>query len=128
MIFLDTNILIEYLKGNKSLIQSYHFEEMFISDIVLMELYQGAKNKSDLNFIVKEVASFKVLKTNDEIITLATALVKEYNLSHNMKMMDAIIAATVLVYDIRLMSLNRKDFAYLDGVDLVWKSPINQHH
>ena len=119
MIFLDTNILIEYLKGNKSLIEPYGMEELFISDIVVMELYQGAKNKSDLNFIAKEIAIFKILKTNDEIIKLATVLVKEYNLSHNMKMMDAIIASTVLVYDIKLMSLNRKDFVYLDGIELV---------
>jgi len=123
MIFLDTNILIEYLKGNKSLIEPYRMEELFISDIVVMELYQGAKNKSDLNFIAKEIAVFKILKTNDEIIKLATALVKEYNLSHNMKMMDAIIASTVLVYDIKLMSLNRKDFIYLEGIELVWKKP-----
>jgi predicted nucleic acid-binding protein len=34
-------------------------------------------------------------------------------------MMDAIIASTVLVYDIKLMSLNRKDFIYLDGIELV---------
>jgi predicted nucleic acid-binding protein len=119
MIFLDTNILIEYLKGNKLLIEPYRMEELFISDIVVMELYQGAKNKSDLNFIAKEIAIFKILKTNDEIIKLATELVKEYNLSHNMKMMDAIIASTVLVYDIKLMSLNRKDFIYLDGIELV---------
>lgn len=84
-----------------------------------MELYQGAKSKSDLNFIAKEIAAFKILKTNDEIIKLATVLVKEYNLSHNMKMMDAIIASTVLVYDIKLMSLNRKDFIYLEEVELV---------
>ena len=119
MIFLDTNILIEYLKGNKSLIEPYRMEELFISDIVVMELYQGAKNKSDLNFIAKEIAVFKILKTNDEIIKLATTLVKEYNLSHNMKMMDAIIASTTLVYDIKLMSLNRKDFIYLEGIELV---------
>jgi predicted nucleic acid-binding protein len=119
MIFLDTNILIEYLKGNKSLIEPYRCEELFISDIVVMELYQGAKNKSDLNFIVKEIAIFKVLKTNDEIIRLATALVKEYNLSHNMKMMDAIIASTTMVYDIKLMSLNWKDFKYLSEIELV---------
>ena len=43
MIFLDTNILIEYLKGNISIIEPYLLEELFISDIVLMELYQGAK-------------------------------------------------------------------------------------
>ncbi len=37
MIFLDTNILIEYLKGNKSLIETYNLSELFISDIVVME-------------------------------------------------------------------------------------------
>jgi len=35
-----------------------------------------------------------------------------------MKMMDAIIASTVMVYGIKLMSLNRKDFRYLDEVEL----------
>ena len=119
MIFLDTNILIEYLKGNTSIIEPYLLEELFISDIVLMELYQGAKNKSDLNFIVKKIKPFKILKTNDEIIKLATLLVKEYHLSHSMKMMDAIIASTVMVYGIKLMSLNRKDFKYLEGVELL---------
>jgi predicted nucleic acid-binding protein len=119
MIFLDTNIIIEYLKGNTSLIDRYSIEDLFINDIVLMELYQGARNKSDLNFISKKVAVFKILQTNDEIIKLATALLKEYNLSHNMKMMDAIIAATVLVYDIKLMSLNKKDFIYLQDIELI---------
>ncbi|CAA6802930.1 MAG: Unknown protein [uncultured Sulfurovum sp.] len=45
MIFLDTNILIEYLKGNKSIISQYSPNELFINDIVVMELYQGAKAK-----------------------------------------------------------------------------------
>jgi hypothetical protein len=119
MIFLDTNIIIEYLKGNHSFIEPYRVEELFISDIVVMELYQGAKNKSDLNFISKEISIFKILKTNDEIIRLATALIKKYNLSHNLKMMDAIIASTALVYDIELMSLNKKDFIYLDELKLI---------
>ena len=119
MIFLDTNILIEYLKGNRDILRDYNLEELFISDIVIMELYQGARNRSDLNFIAKEISIFKILKTNDEIIKLATILVKEYNLSHNMKMMDAIIASTSMVYNIKFMTLNRKDFVYLTEIELV---------
>ncbi|WP_069471710.1 type II toxin-antitoxin system VapC family toxin [Candidatus Marithrix sp. Canyon 246] len=119
MIFLDTNILIEYLKGNKSLIKSYSLNELFISDIVVMELYQGAKSKQDLKFIINEIAVFKILKTNNEIIKLATLLVKEYNLSHNLKMMDAIIASTAMVYNIPLMTLNLKDFRYIYELELV---------
>jgi len=119
MIFLDTNIVIEYLKGNTELIRPYDRGQLFISDIVIMELYQGARSKSDLNFIASEIAVFKILTTHEEIIKLATQLIKAYNLSHNLKMMDAIIAATALVYDIPLMTLNRKDFAYMDNVILL---------
>ena len=78
MIFLDTNILVEYLKRDKSLIGAYSLDELFISDIVLMELYQGARSKQDLKFIVNEVSIFKILKTNDEIIKLATLMEKFY--------------------------------------------------
>jgi len=119
MIFLDTNILIEYLKGNKAPINAYSLEELFISDVVIMELYQGARNKSDLNFIIKEIADFKVLQTHSQIMQLSTQLLREYNLSHNLKMMDAIIASTAMVYDMPLMSINKKDFKYLDGLRLV---------
>ncbi len=119
MILLDTNILIEYLKGNKSFIEPYHFEELFINDIILMELYQSAKSKSDLNFIIKNISDFKILKSHNEIIKLATSLLKEYNLSHNMNMTEAIIASTAMVYDMKLMSLNRKDFIYLNDLNLI---------
>ena len=118
MIFLDTNIIIEYLKGNDNFISAYKLEEMFINDIVLMELYQGAKSKEDLNFIIKNISQFKVLNTTHEIVKLSTMLVKRYNLSHNLKILDAIIASTSLVYNLELLSLNQKDFRYIDGLKL----------
>jgi predicted nucleic acid-binding protein len=46
MIFIDTCIVIEFLKNNKFL-SEYNPDNLFISDIVVMELYQGARNKSD---------------------------------------------------------------------------------
>jgi len=44
MIFIDTCIVIEYLK-EKTFLSKYNLDELFISDIVVMELYQGAMNK-----------------------------------------------------------------------------------
>jgi len=117
MIFIDTNIIIEYLK-NKDFLANYNLQELFINDIVIMELYQGARNKNDLAFIKKEIAIFQVLKTNQEIITLAQQIIEKYSLSHNMKIMDALIAATAMVYDLELMTLNQKDFKYLTQLNL----------
>ncbi len=117
MIFIDTNIVIEYLKNNDFL-AGYNFDDLFINDIVVMELYQGARNKSDLAFIKKEITVFQILNMHQEIISLAKQIVEKYGLSHNMKIMDALIAATVMVYDLELMTLNRKHFQFLSQLKL----------
>ena len=117
MIFVDTNIVIEYLK-NKTFLENYDFENLFINDIVVMELYQGARSKSDLAFIKNEIALFQILNTHQEIITLAKQIVEKYGLSHSMKIMDALIAATAMVYDLELMTLNHKHFRFLPQLKL----------
>jgi len=118
MIFIDTCIVIEYLK-EKAFLSKYNLNELFISDIVVMELYQGAMNKNDLAFIKKEIAVFRILNTNNEIISLSKQIVEKYNLSHNIKIIDAIIAATVMVYKLDLMTLNCKDFRFIKQIKLI---------
>lgn len=54
MILLDTNILIDYLKGSekaKLFIQKHEKANLAISTVVAMELYQGSLNKNDFRFI-----------------------------------------------------------------------------
>ncbi len=118
MIFLDTNIVIEYLKGNKSILKNCAFDNLYINDIVVMELYQGARDKNDLAFIKDNISIFKILKLNHEIVSLSTQIVERYNLSHNMKIMDALIASTVLIYNIKLFTKNIKDFQYINQIEL----------
>ena len=118
MIFLDTCIVIEHLKNN-SFLSPYNLEELFVSEIVIMELFQGAKNKSDLAFIKKELSIFKVVDTNNKIIRLSKHILEKYNLSHNMKIIDAIIASTVMIYDLQLVTLNEKDFKFIKQIRLI---------
>jgi len=120
IIFIDTNIVIEYLKDNQSVINFLNnFEHIYINDVVIMELYQGARDKRELNYIKKRIMKFKVLKMNHQIMTLAREILDTYTLSHNTKIMDALIASTVLTYDINLYTLNTKDFTYLDQIRLI---------
>lgn len=115
MIFIDTCIVIEFLK-DRTYLSQYDTGDLFINDIVVMELYQGAKNKTDLSFIKKELSVFKIVNMNNEIISLSKRLVEKYNLSHNMKIMDAIIASTVMIYNLELMTLNEKDFKFINQI------------
>jgi tRNA(fMet)-specific endonuclease VapC len=120
IVFADTNIVIEYLKHNDITIQTLHsFDIVYISDVVIMELYQGARNKKELHFIKKHISNFEVLKINHEIILLAKKILEHYTLSHNTKIVDALIAATVIMYDIELYTLNRKDFRYLKQINMI---------
>ena len=84
-----------------------------------MELFQGAKNKKELLYIKKKILNFEVLQMNQSIISLARDIVDRYALSHNTKIMDALIAATVLSYGIDLYTLNKKDFRYLEQIKLL---------
>jgi predicted nucleic acid-binding protein len=122
IVFADTNIVIEYLKHRKNqalvdLVDS--FETVYVNDIVLMELFQGARNKRELQYIKKRIMKFEVLRMHQEIISLGRDILERYNLSHNTKIMDALIAATVIMYDIDLYTLNAKDFRYIKQVRLI---------
>ena len=120
IVFLDTNIVIEYLRNNASVIKTLdRYEKIYINDVVIMELYQGARDKRELNFIKKKIAHFEVLHMGQEIVSLGREILDKYTLSHNTKIMDALIASTVIAYNIELYTLNRKDFKYLEQVNLV---------
>jgi len=120
IVFVDTNILIELLKGNDEILDKIGgFDNICTSEIVLMELYQGARNKRDLLYIKKSLKGLKIVETTSEIISLAKDILEKYNLSHNAKIYDSIIAATVLVYDLKLWTLNLKDFIYIDNIKLI---------
>jgi predicted nucleic acid-binding protein len=120
IVFIDTNIVIEYLKETQSVVEVLaKFDEVYINDVVIMELYQGARDKKELNFIKKKILKFKVLQMNQEIVVLAREILDRYTLSHNTKIMDALIASTVIMYNMDLYTLNKKDFKYLAQVRLI---------
>lgn len=59
IVFIDTNIVIEYLKNNLEVVEVLaRYEKIYINDVVIMELYQGARDKRELNFIKNKILTF----------------------------------------------------------------------
>jgi predicted nucleic acid-binding protein len=114
-VFVDTCIVIEYLKDKLSL----NKENCYINHIVLMELYIGAKNKQDLKEIKAKLQGFKLLETNHEIINLSTQIIEYFALSHNAKIQDAIIASTCLINSLPIATYNIKDFKYIPNLEIL---------
>ncbi|MCD6259407.1 MAG: type II toxin-antitoxin system VapC family toxin [Helicobacteraceae bacterium] len=120
-IVLDTNILIEILKGNQDVVQKLE-ESNFsyaISSISVMELYYGALNKAELFKLQKFTSLFEILELNKTLSKIATELIFEYSKSHNLDIPDSLIAATAIDYNLKLFTLNVKDFRYIDGLILL---------
>jgi len=113
-IFVDTCIVIEYLKDNIELDKS----NCYTNNIVLMELYIGAKNKQDLREIKAKLQGFKILEIDQNIMDLSTQIIEHFGLSHGAKIQDSIIASTCLINNLPICTYNIKDFRYIPNLEI----------
>ncbi len=125
MIFLDSCIIIDYINGKLKIDESTK-NDYCINSIVDMEVCVEAKNKRELNTINKKLSNFASVSIDQDILDLASLLINNYALSHNMAIYDAIIAATCLIYDLPLCTYNQKNFRYLEELTLL-NSPFPKY-
>jgi len=120
-IILDTNILIEILKGNQKIVKKIENPKykLYISSITAMELYYGAFNKAELFKLKKFISLFNMIEINENISNISTELIFEYAKSHNLAIPDSLIASSAINNNIKLYTLNIKDFQYIDGLSLL---------
>ena len=78
----------------------------------------GALNKKELSKIKKDIDSLTVVHVNELISQKFIDLMLVYSKSHGLAIPDAIIAATSLVCNINLFTLNAKDFTFIKGITL----------
>ncbi len=114
-VFIDTCIVIEYLKGNISLEK----ENCYLNNIVIMELYVGVQNRRELKILKSKLQGFKLVEINQNIMSLSTQIIENYALSHGAKIQDSMIASTCLIHNLRLHTLNLKDFKYIPNLELI---------
>ena len=121
MILCDTNVIIEILKGDEKtikVIEKIGLENIAVSSVTVMELYFGALNKRELSKIKKHLKALNIVHFDNDISELAVSMIESYSKSHGLQIPDAIIAATALSFEMKLFTLNLKDFRYIDGLKL----------
>jgi predicted nucleic acid-binding protein len=116
MILCDTNILIEFYKGNPVIIGELHkagLSNLAVSVVTIGELLFGARDKAELNKIQKHLALMKQIPLDADISGRFLSLLDKYALSHRLSVPDALIAATALSQDVPLYTLNHRDFRFI---------------
>ena len=121
MILCDTDILIELYKNNPVIIgelRKIGSKQIAISSITQAELYYGALNKQELLKIKKHLSQLEILVVDRTVSERFIQLMENYALSHKLAIPDAIIAATALVNNLDLYTLNQKDFRFISNLNL----------
>ena len=121
MILCDTDILIELYKNNPVIISELRkigSKQIAISSITQAELYYGALNKQELLKIKKHLSQLEILVVDRIVSERFIQLMESYALSHKLAIPDAIIAATALVNNLDLYTLNQKDFRFISNLSL----------
>jgi predicted nucleic acid-binding protein len=117
MLLLDTNILIEAERTGGEALRRWIDEELrSVSAASLVEVFRYQKlNVDERKRFDALFASLQVLPVSADVVKKAEELRKQRKMSIG----DAIIAATALVNDHRLVTRNLKDFAGISGLTVL---------
>lgn len=122
MVLCDTNIFIHVFNGKQETIdrlQVIGLEQVVLSSITVMELYQGMCNKTELAQMKRKIRYYNVIEIDSPTSFLATELMKKFRLSHGLQIPDAIIGASAVIHQLPLFTYNIKDFNFIPGILLV---------
>lgn len=121
-VICDTNIFIGAFNGREDaveMLRTIRPENIMLSAITIMELYQGMGDKNQLAWMKKQIRYYDVLHFTNEISRIAIDLIHDFKLSHGLEIPDAIIAATAIYNELPLATFNKKDFQFIPRILLL---------
>ncbi len=124
IILCDTDVIIEFYRNNPDIISELKTigqENIAVSTITAGELIYGALNKKELSQIKKDLKYLNILNIDKRTCDTFLNIMGKYVLSHKLALPDGFIAATAMVHNIELYTLNIKDYRFIDGLKLYKK-------
>ncbi|MBA4300429.1 type II toxin-antitoxin system VapC family toxin [Algoriphagus alkaliphilus] len=115
-VFVDTNILLYFLKGEKPIVYFLLEKQLLISFIVELELLGFSKLEPNDLKLIKELLSHCQIIDIDPIIKEKTISIKQKS---SLKLPDAVVLATSIRFSIPLITAD-KDFLRSNEKLVVW--------
>ena len=119
---IDTTLLVDHLRGD---LRSYSFLKQnrpAISHVTVAELVQGTSSKVSLKFVDQAIKDLETIPISESISSQALKFQKNFFHSHNLQLLDALIAATAIENKLTLVTANTKHFSFIKRLKLLdWK-------
>jgi len=120
---VDTSVFIEYLRAKDKkksiLIAIPDSTQLFISSVTMYELFMGAiddNKQKDIRLLTEDIP---VLPFDESVSKKAAEIYHQLRRENNMiEFRDIFIAATCLVFELPLKTLNKKHFKRIKQLDI----------
>lgn len=126
MVVLDTNIIIDHLRQSpnqqtylKELVKKYKEHNLSISVITIQEVYEGksTREKEKEEKFLATISHLKILPYTFEVAKNAGQIARD--LRRPIDLADAGIAATAILNNCDLATLNKKNFQGIKGLKFI---------
>ena len=117
-ILLDTDVLVDFFRGYSKAVAfiNANSSRIILSSIVVAELYAGVKGDAEQSTIDNFVSLFRVIPVGVKIAKVGGIYKRDYGKSHGVGLADAILAATAVVENAELKTLNIKHYPMIKGL------------
>lgn len=92
---------------------------LVISSSTQLELFRRVPQQDRAAELERFLRPLPVLALNEAIADHAAGLLRRYRLSHGLLLPDALIAATALVHDVPLATMNQRDYRFIADLQLL---------
>ena len=122
-ILIDTDIIIDVIRANVKAVTFLENTEknntLALSELTIMELVVGCRNKNEQNRLRKFLHRFEIIGLSETIGKKAIELLEKYYLSHHLLIPDALIASTSLILNTPSVTKNQKDYFFIKELNLM---------
>jgi predicted nucleic acid-binding protein len=122
MILLDTDVMVDILRGYEPAITwltAVADDEIGIPGLVAMELIQGCQNMREQKRIEKALNVYSLYWLDPQGCDRALKSFASHHLSHNIGLLDALIAETAISVDAELVTFNVKHYSVLKELKII---------
>lgn len=121
---VDTGIFIDHLRAKDKTITSlygiFEREDLYLSSVTLYELMAGANSQTKKDDILLITSNFQVLEFSKAVAYRAAEIYQQLKKENQLiEFRDIFIAATSLVFDYPVLTLNKKHFQRIKGLNLI---------
>ena len=122
---MDTDIAIEYLRGERTAVAfvQKHEQEISLSAVTVAELFAGVRDGDERLQLDEFVRLFPVISVDLEIAKAAGLHRRDFGPSHGTGLADGLIAATAERHAMGLQTLNARHYPMFRGIRLLYVRP-----